>query len=307
MFDEIVHADWSMAPQGRWWAQAVRVDGRWQVDAPQPVPTPGALLARALQSAAKGRRVLLGFDFPIGLPVAYARQTKLPDFLSALQVFGEGEWSRFFTIVNSPAGISVHQPFYPRTPTKGVTQQSLVTGLKVAAFADLLRECEKVQGQRPACSLFWTLGGNQVGRAALHGWQNIVLPGLLDPHVRLWPFHGPLADCAAQPGVVIAETYPAAAGRFLGVSFPPGSKLVQADRQAKGSAIHKWVAQRMVDLSPQALLAVQNGFGTGKCGDKFDAFIGLLGMIEVADGHRCEGPVTRQDVKQWEGWILGQA
>lgn len=35
--------------------------------------------------------------------------------------------------------------------------------------------------RRAACPLFWTLGGNQAGKAAIAGWRDILQPALLDP------------------------------------------------------------------------------------------------------------------------------
>ena len=48
----------------------------------------------------------------------------------------------------------------------------------------LLRKCEIGRiGRRAACSLFWTLGGNQVGKGAIAGWRD-----LLGPALRWIPF-----------------------------------------------------------------------------------------------------------------------
>jgi hypothetical protein len=53
--------------------------------------------------------------------------------------------------------------------------------------------------------------------------------------------------------------------------------------------------------------AVGNGFGKDASGEnRFDAALGLLGMVEVVTGRRLEGG-SDPDVRTWEGWILGQA
>ena len=39
--------------------------------------------------------------------------------------------------------------------------------------------------------------------------------------------------------------------------------------------------------------------------DPFDAFVGLIGMIEVVDGRRDEGSTSAGDVITWEGLTAG--
>jgi hypothetical protein len=52
---------------------------------------------------------------------------------------------------------------------------------------------------------------------------------------------------------------------------------------------------------------VGQGFGEQRSGeDAFDAFAGLLGMIEVVEGRRAEHPADRDCAEKWKGWILGQ-
>jgi hypothetical protein len=41
----------------------------------------------------------------------------------------------------------------------------------------LRRQCERATPtRRAACPLFWTLGSNQVGKAAISGWQEVIAP-----------------------------------------------------------------------------------------------------------------------------------
>jgi hypothetical protein len=51
-----------------------------------------------------------------------------------------------------------------------------------------------------------------------------------------------------------------------------------------------------------------DGFGPSKFGeDAFDAFVGLLAMIEVVENRRPNyGSLHSREVTVWEGWILGQ-
>jgi hypothetical protein len=61
-----------------------------------------------------------------------------------------------------------------------------------------------------------------------------------------------------------------------------------------------------IRLSPEMGQALAEGFGASTNGDDaFDAAMGLLGMIEVAEGRRPAAP-DATPAPQWEGWSLGQ-
>lgn len=163
------------------------------------------------------------------------------------------------------------------------------------------------ENRRAACSLFWTLGANQVGKGAISGWREVIRPAI-ERGTRLWPFDGALAELARTPGLVIAETYPAEAYQ-VGAAFRPGeSKLRQEDRKSKATPILGWACCHGVAFSKEARDAALNGFGSepssGK-DDAFDAFLGLLGMIEVVDKRRVEATEHHATVA-WEGWIFGR-
>jgi hypothetical protein len=89
----------------------------------------------------------------------------------------------------------------------------VVSALGLDSPADLLRACEcatTVPNKRnKACELFWTLGANQVGRAAIAGWRDLLAPALREGTTTLWPFHGDLAPLLESGRIVVAETYPA--------------------------------------------------------------------------------------------------
>src|SRR5688500_7779849 len=75
----VLHADWSAHPAKRWLAAAaLRADGRYRL-----LPTarigPREGLWRSLEETG-GAPALLGFDFPIGLPAAYAERAGIDDF-----------------------------------------------------------------------------------------------------------------------------------------------------------------------------------------------------------------------------------
>ncbi|WP_046863794.1 DUF429 domain-containing protein [Microvirga massiliensis] len=307
MFDRLIHADWSVDARKRWQASAERRRGAWYVSAPRPVGSVSDFLDEVFAYSARDR-VLMGFDFPIGVPNAYGVKTGLASFRDALFEFGRGGWAGFFDIADRPEEISVSSPSYPRGCRKGVSRNSLVSGLGVNSFADLLRICERRTTHGPeGCSLFWTLGGNQVGRAAIAGWREVVRPAL-ERGAALWPFDGSLAALSAKPGVVLAETYPAAAYRMFGANFHRGeSKRRRSDRASKASAILDWATAHAVHLSDDTKAAVLHGFGDARSGeDAFDALAGLLKIVEIVDGRGPEAPQDLSAVLTWEGWILGR-
>ncbi|WP_210187729.1 hypothetical protein [Rhizobium oryziradicis] len=74
----VAHSDWSIDRKKRWMSVAIRNGVRWQVHAPELVGDTLSLIDRMkVRSVAEGA-LLLGFDFPIGLPEACARATGLP-------------------------------------------------------------------------------------------------------------------------------------------------------------------------------------------------------------------------------------
>ena len=307
LFDQLVHSDWSIGPKKRWMAEARHQEGRWHVEAPQLVGPSSAFLDAAFGVGRTGR-VLLGFDFPIGMPHAYGVQTGFGSFPQALAEFGAGNWADVFDVAREAHEIAITRPFYPQTARKGVTRQTLVDSLRVESFASLHRICELRTARRQAAScLFWTLGGNQVGKAALAGWREIVRPAMVRG-ARLWPFDGDLASLATRPGVVLAETYPAEAYHVIGAPFRSNeSKRRNEDRRRKAAPIHLWAERRKVFFSADARRLIDGGFGPLQSGeDAFDALLGLLKMIEVADGHLPEASEHHPKVASWEGWILGR-
>ncbi len=305
MFEKLIHADWSTSAGKRWMAAAERIPGGWQVASAQPVPPAAAFLDRYLFGE---RSVLAGFDFPLGLPVAFARKTGFASFPEALAGFGKGEWEHFFTVANAPEDISLERPFYPGGAQAGRSQKQLLAALGIASMAELLRECERKTGnRRAACPVFWTLGANQVGKAAIDGWQTVIRPALLRG-ARLWPFHGRLGELAKAGGCVLCETYPQEAYGHIGGLFPPGaSKRRQEDRRAAGAKMLGFANAQGVRFSHEARKDLDEGFGQAASGeDPFDAMAGLLSMIAVADGRRDEGGPGTEEGAAWEGWILGQ-
>lgn len=303
----IAHCDWSTSPGKRWMATARQEGDTYHLDAPLQVPDAGGLVPALRAVTGPGRGVLAGFDFPIGLPRAYGERTGLSGFRTALDVLGRGPWADWYEVAGCRTEVGLHRPFYP-SGTGGRRQAHLLDGLGVGHIDDLRRTCElKTPERRAACPLFWTLGGNQVGKAAISGWREVVVPALADG-AALWPFDGPLAALLDRGGVVLAETYPADAYGQIGLRFAHGmSKRKQSDRKSLAAPMLDWASRRAMRLSPPLREAIQEGFGEDASGeDAFDAVTGLFGMLEVVTGHRAEGSPDLAHVRTWEGWIFGQ-
>jgi hypothetical protein len=253
--------------------------------------------------------VLAGFDFPNGLPSSYGARTGAVDFCAALLHFGTGRWDRFYDVAEKADDICLERPFYPMRSDSTAKQSHLLAAHGVGSIDELRRQCERrSMDRRAACSLFWTLGGNQVGKAAITGWNEIVRPAC-ERGAKLWPFDGDLTELAGSEGLVIAETYPAEAYGHVGARFSRSeSKRRQRDRADKADLLIDWAARCEVSLVPDMLSDMQDGFGNQAVGeDRFDAAMGLLGMIEVVTGRRANAIPNDAGIRQWEGWILGQS
>ncbi len=313
----VVHADWSISPGKRWLAVASRrADGRYEAAAACLAPLPQDLLSWLRADAGPEAAVLVGFDFPIGLPLAYARQVEDPDFLTLLPRLSAGEWAPFFQVAATPDEIGLQRPFYPQRPG-GASQQHLVERLGVETFDELRRRCEWGRhGQRRAASpLFWTLGGQQVGKAAISGWRDVLQPALRrdPPVVSLWPFAGDLKALLRPGSVVVAETYPAEFYRQLDIAFTPSrvggksGKRVQADRLKNAGGLLDRAEALDVMLAPNLRAQLATGFGTSPAGeDPFDAVVGLLGMLKLLHDRRTDYEPEDEAIRRVEGWILGQ-
>ncbi len=301
----LLHSDWSVSAAGRWVARADRTDAGWRVMPPRPVGDCAAFVDGLWTLPGP---VLAGFDFPLGLPEAYGRTTGLGSFPAALDAFGQGDWADVFRVAETASEISTRRPFYPRVSSAEARQRHLLDALGVADMDGLRRRCERATPTRRAANaLFWTLGGSQVGKAAIDGWQQVIMPARRRGAL-LWPFEGSLSELAATAAPVLAETYPAEAYGHVGVSFLPRmSKRRTEDRRAAMRDLPGWAGRHGVSFTADLAARLDDGFGTSRNGeDAFDALIGVLGMIEVVDGRRPEHPAARAREEAWEGWILGQ-
>ncbi len=294
----MAHADWSVTPAKRWVAVAVRRGRRFEVHGPEPAGDPLVLLGRL--SPGRGGSVVLGVDAPLGLPVAAARAWGVHHFPTWLVAFGTGRPWRD-RVATDAAAIGPDRPFYPARPG-GARQRHLLDAFGVGRLDDLRRACETAPPlRRPAACLFWTLGANQVGKAALSLWAELAVPGLRDHGARLWPFDTDLT----APGLVLAETYPAACLNHLGLSV--AAKRRQNHRRAVAPGLRDRATRLGVSL-PRALGdSLDEGFGAGAHGeDAFDCVVGLLGLLQVLRGERPAGPPDHVDgARTVEGWIVG--
>ena len=263
-------------------------------------------LTAKLMEAARDKRVLAGFDFPIGVPAKWAEKRKLGSFPSFLDELAKDSESLFFKVAGSKHEISLKRPFYPATAKAGVKQEHLYQRLGFQSFGELRRKCEaRTDNRQAACPLFWTLGANQVGKGAISGWQEVVMP-CVKAGARLWPFDGELG-LESSKGLTIAETYPAEIYGWLEIdSIRKAGKRNPDARKAVANQILTWASSKGVSIALTLQEIVKNGFGEKPEGeDPFDAFCGVCGMIEVASGCRHHGAPTDEAIRKHEGWILG--
>ena len=202
----------------------------WRIAAPRPVGDVGTFLARLIVEAG-GAPVALGADLPLGLPRHYAAMRPEADFLAFLRGLEPG--SRFFDVAATIGDVGVDRPFYPMRGVRGMRRVPHAAALGLAGPLALRRACDHATAERPAgAPLFWTLGANQVGKAAISAWREMMLPALASPGiVRVWPFEGAFRALLAPGAIALAETYPAEALRHLGIRLA-GSKRRQGDRMA---------------------------------------------------------------------------
>lgn len=307
----VAHADWSTDPRKRWMATGRLVGATYELDRPENVAQASALLPALDRRTPRGSPFLVGFDFPIGFPAAYAKTAGIERFLDEFPRLGTGRWKKFYDVAAEPTEISAVRPFYPLRPG-GTSHAHVTAGLRVAAMADLLRVCERGEGRRRDASvMFWTLGGKQVGRAAIAGWREVIDPALRQAgfRVAIWPFHGTLEHLLQTARCVVVEAYPAEACLHLELT-PPGhgwSKRRQADRRRQAEGMLAWAWRRGVVLTKGLRAAIRDGFGVSESGeDPFDAVLGVMSMVEVVLGHRSDGAPADHLIRDVEGWIFGR-
>ena len=113
--------------------------------------------------------------------------------------------------------------------------------------------------------MFWTLGGNQVGKAAISGWRELLAPARrAGMDVAIWPFDGSLAALLRTHRFVVAETYPGEVYEHLGLRpalRSRGGKRRQAARAACAGLLLAWAERGEVTLAPALADDIKAGFG----------------------------------------------
>jgi DNA-3-methyladenine glycosylase I len=307
----IAHADWGTAEAKRVVATAeLDTGGAYVAHKARVVGMHGPLSER-MGVTGTPSATLLGFDFPIGVPRAYAARAAIGNFASWMR--GLDIDAPLFSVADEIGEVSIVRPFFPRN----VTQRS--PGLKEQFRAALgltasesLRSCDAAHPDRGAASeMFWTLGPKAVGKATLAGWRDAIKPALADHRRRhaIWPFDGALFELLSAFDVVIVETYPAEFYRRLGlrIGILGHSKTSQEARLAAAPALLAWCSEHGVVPDDELVGQILDGFGPGSHGeDPFDAVVGLLGMIATVRSAREPDLPNEDAVRHIEGWMFGQ-
>ena len=259
-----------------------------------------------LRAEAGGGPVALGVDLPLGVPRAYAAQRPEADFPAFLAA--TAEFPDFYRVCPTLQDLHAERPFYPARGIAGMTRAAHAAALGLGEASGLSRACDRATAERPAgAPVFWTLGANQSGKAAMAAWQQMLLPEIRpNSPLRLWPFAGPFQALLAPGCVAMAETYPAEAMRHLGIARF-GSKRRQADRATLAPQLLAIMARLNAMPDPALIATLADGFGADASGeDRFDSILGVLCVLNVLNGHRPDTAPDDPWITQWEGWVLGQ-
>jgi hypothetical protein len=240
------------------------------------------------------------------VPRAFAAGRREADFSEFLR--GLAATPGFFEVSATLETVGPARPFYPARGILGMTRAAHAAALGFSEARELSRHCDRATAERPAgAPVFWTLGANQSGKAAIAAWRDWLVPALVaGAPLRLWPFAGSLHALLAPGTAVLAEVYPAEALRHLGLRLA-GSKRAQAPRRLLAEGLRAAMAERRVLPSPALAEAIADGFGADAAGeDRFDSLLGLLCLVAVLDGARPDFVPEDPWIRRWEGWVLGQ-
>ena len=260
----IAHADWSANP--------ARPDRSPLQDEPAS-DTPHRRRARSAHwtncylhyspRPGPGGTALLGVDFPIGLPSAYAAKAGIDNFRIALTQFGRGRWRDFYNPAATVSEIALTRPFYPtRNGPKGsIHRADLPLALGFDSYDALHRRCDRAHPDRKAAAvLFWTLGGNQVGKAAISGWRDVIAPALRPPKRGTWA--SAVVAVRRTAGDLARPTRHSRrrdlSRRNLRPSWPwnlRSTTLQAAGRQIVAAKRRFWLALRIVSVSTSPMLS----------------------------------------------------
>jgi hypothetical protein len=286
-------------------------DDQYVAHSPRLVGEAGGLLERMHAPAGSGGPALLGFDFPIGVPRAYAKLAGIEEFTVWMRRLDPA--CDFFDPAGEVADVSVARPFFPRRLTRkspGIKREfRAALGLSATGA---LRRCDLGHCRRRAASeMFWALGPQAVGKATLTGWRDLVAPALAEPDRRyaIWPFEGELCDLLAASDAVIVEAYPADAYLQLGLGMGSRrtAKTRQEDRRADGRLLLESCRRSGVRPDRDLAAQIRDGFGSDRAGeDRFDATAGLVAMISTVRRHIEPDLPDDPFVRRCEGWVFGR-
>jgi hypothetical protein len=120
----IAHCDWSTNPGKRWIATALLSPSGYEIAGLALVGRTDSLFSRLREMAPSGG-ILVGFDFPIGVPHAFAERAGFGRFPEMLLRLGEVPWADFYKPAERPDEISLTRPFYPKNAWRSQETTSL--------------------------------------------------------------------------------------------------------------------------------------------------------------------------------------
>ena len=219
-------------PRKRWLASANRTDDTWEIALPEPVGDTSDLLTRLSRRADGG--VILRVRLSDRAARRLRVKDRIPRFSRGARPFSHGDWQARYDVCEDVKQVSRFRAFYPSRPG-GRARAQLFDQLGLPG-EHLLRLCERAASERQApCILFWTLGGNQVGKAAITAWREVLVPNL--DRIGIWPFDGTLdAALDESPNAIVVETYPGEAYGHLGIPRKPAWSKRQQEGALAASA-----------------------------------------------------------------------
>jgi len=288
----------------------LNVDGKtFTIQTVLPVPPSEDFLNQLIQFTNEEKLILVGLDIPIGLPIAYASKLGTSHFREFIGLLSTPEWKTFFSPAENASQISLTRPFYPLRPGEARFTH-LLQGLGLQSRRDLFRKCELPTSNRKAASpLFWTMGAQQVGKAALHAWKQLLIPALAAPvPIHLWPFDGWLRSFSTKMGIVFAESYPTEyRAHFTENYHLTGGKRKTEFRRAFAEPLLNELERSSIFINPSLHGLIHSGFGNDPDDeDLFDSFIGLAGMLKALLSPSANPVTITDEIQLIEGWIFGQ-